>query len=252
MREWLEKGTDVPVRDAEYRRLLGYPRDHELGERALELMAWVRGWFAEHKQAWTYLREVEIRMDNSCLAIDGHEFRSEQLYAHFRRAGVERAMLVAVSAGPDAEVCARSLWESGKPDEYFFLETYGAAVVEELIASVNARICAMAESRGLQAIRHYSPGYGDWDVAEQNPLFDLLEAGARRAFGGPLEVLPSGMLRPKQSQLALVGLASRDVSPAPRVPCRSCSFSPCQYRRVPYRFAQTSLAIASPRVASQS
>ena len=38
MTEIIDHAPDVNVDPAEYRRLLGYPRDHEMGERAQELV----------------------------------------------------------------------------------------------------------------------------------------------------------------------------------------------------------------------
>jgi hypothetical protein len=61
-----------------------------------------------------------------------------------------------------------------------------------------------------------------------------------RSLPEPLEVLQSGMLRPKKSLLAVVGLAPRGpgLPPAARLgPGQACSFSPCQYRRVPYWYS---------------
>jgi hypothetical protein len=88
------------------------------------------------------------------------------------------------------------------------------------------------------AVPHYSPGYTGWDISDQGKLFDLIMAGMAQPLPEPLEVLPSGMLNPKKSLLAVVGLTARTSQnfALPRlVPCEACSFSPCQYRRAPYR-----------------
>jgi hypothetical protein len=160
-------------------------------------------------------------------------------------------MLMVASAGRECEEHARQLWTEGKPDEYFFLEIYGSAVVEDLVARTSGRICDLAGHGGLMAVPHYSPGYAGWDVAEQNRLFSLITQGMARPFPGPIEVLSSGMLRPKKSLLAVFGLApvsSRPAAPA-ATPCEGCSFSPCRYRRAPYRHAAGPV---SDRTAGQS
>ena len=83
MIEVLDPRPDCDVQDAEYHRLLGYPRDHALGERALELATWARGWFAEHGRPWIYLREVDLQLTPDALCLDGTSFasRSELLDA---------------------------------------------------------------------------------------------------------------------------------------------------------------------------
>lgn len=231
----------VHVADAEFRRLLGYPRDAAPSARAEELADWARSWFAEHGRPWMYLRELNVRASEAGLALDGVAFPSAQLRRHLDESRAAHAVVFAVSAGRSCEEHARELWREGKPDEYFFLETYGSAVVERLTALVNARVCAEAESRGLQAIPHYSPGYGGWDVAEQPALFEVVERGRVEPFPERLEVLPSGMLKPKKSLLGVIGLGvDMPREPNGAVPCERCTWSPCAYRRVPYRYATAS------------
>ena len=238
----------VTVTDSEYRRLLGYPPGHEPGAHALELAANTRSWFAAHGRPWMYLREVSLDLADGALHLDGVAFHSRQLHEHLRAAGARRAVLVAVSAGRAGEAHARQLWQESKPDEYFFTEVFGSAVVEQLVASLNGRVCDLAERDGLMAIPHYSPGYAGWDVAEQNKLFELITRGATQPFPEPLEVLASGMLRPKKSLLAVVGLTERALASAPVTPCETCSFSPCRYRRMPYRHDSAAPAMAAPPV----
>ena len=238
-RELVDSSPGVNVQEEEYRRLLGYPSNHALGERPRELSAWARRWYAEHGRPWVYVREADLHIETENLRIGGTDFRSKQLRDHLQQAAAQRVMLVAVSAGPECEEHARQLWQDSKPDEYFFLEMFGSAVVEHLVATLSGRICDLAEREGLMAVPHYSPGYTGWDVADQNKLFELIGSGMTQPFPGQIGVLPSGMLRPKKSLLAIVGLAPLTGRTPDRrfVPCDNCAFSPCQYRRAPYRHA---------------
>lgn len=238
MRESLDTSPVFTVRDTEYFRLLGYPRGHVPGDRALELAAWARDWYRTNGRPWGYTRRVGLHVADDALEIDGMQFDSAHLHRHLVRHGAQAAMLFVVSAGRECEEHARWLWNEGKPDEYFFLEVYGSAVVEEIVATTNGRICSMAGFDDLVAVPHYSPGYSGWDVADQNKLFGLIAGGMTLTFPGPIDVLSSGMLRPKKSMLAVFGLASRSGATdatAIHTPCESCSFSPCQFRRAPYR-----------------
>jgi hypothetical protein len=238
------------VREAEYLRLLGYPHGHEPGDRVRELMAGAREWYARHGQPWIALRESVLANDAAGLRLDGVTFSSRQLQEHFTRHDVRGAVLVAVSAGRDCEEHARQLWTEGKPDEYFFLEIYGSAVVEDLVARASGRICDLAAPRGLMAVPHYSPGYTGWDVAEQTQLFELIAGRLSQPFPGPLEVLSSGMLKPKKSLLGVFGLAPTRAGAAEgpaATPCEGCAFSPCSYRRAAYRHTAGAVADRTPR-----
>ena len=48
MIELLDTSPQIAVDPAEYHRLLGYPRGAELSERAQELEACTRAWYAAH------------------------------------------------------------------------------------------------------------------------------------------------------------------------------------------------------------
>ncbi len=89
----------------------------------------------------------------------------------------------------------------------------------------------------MAVLPHDSPGYPQWDIREQARLLDLLRASR---LPGAIDVLDSGALRPKKSLLAVFGL-TRHTERLRRltelVPCQTCSFHPCEYRRAPYQRA---------------
>src|SRR5579864_9232321 len=62
MIELVDTAPDVSVQPAEYRRLLGYPPDRELGERACELADWARAWYARNGHPWsTRARQTKLK-----------------------------------------------------------------------------------------------------------------------------------------------------------------------------------------------
>ena len=251
--EVAEARPAVEVQEVEYRRLLGYPKDHELTGRALELSDWARSWYAEHGRPWWYARQA-ARLElgeggGGCVTIDGTAFGASRLRDQLVEAGATSAVLVAVGAGGACEREARRLWEEGKPDEYFFLEVYGSAVVEALVAAAAFRLCEWADAHGMAALPHYSPGYPDWSIADQGRLRDLIGLERHRDLPEGVRVLESGMLDPKKSLLAVFGL-TRDVASVQRltslIPCTGCSLRGCRYRRAPYRHAPPALESAQP------
>jgi hypothetical protein len=239
MIELADTAPDTRVQPAEYQRLLGYPRDFVMAEHALELATAARAWYDVHGRPWAYARPARsLELTQDSVVIDGAPFRSERLHRTLRDAGANGAMLVAVSAGPELEQEARRLWDDEKPDEYFFLEIYGSAVVEHLMMMTGARLCAAAEDEALAVLPHYSPGYASWEITEQTRLLSLI--GPSRLLAS-VDVLDSGMLRPKKSLLAVFGLTphtDRVRKLTDLVPCARCSLPACEYRRKPYARAR--------------
>jgi hypothetical protein len=230
---------DAAVAEAEYTRLLGYPPGWTLDGRAAELAGQARAWYARHGRPWVYVRQADtVDLSASSVRIDGVVFTAARLRTMLQRTDAHQVMLIAVGAGPELEAHAAGLWRDEKPDEYFFLDAYGAAVVEHLIAATGARLCAWAARRDLAVLPHDSPGYAGWNVGEQAKLLELLEA-TRGGLGWPggLEALDSGALRPTKSQLAVFGLtrhADRLDGRVGTIPCVGCPLDPCAYRRAPY------------------
>ena len=234
MTEWSETHPDVEVRAAEYQRLLGYPPGHVLDGRSADLAGWAREWYAEHGRPWVYAREAgSVATDGPSVLIEGVRFPSGALRKRFEQAAADGAVLAAVSAGAEIEREAQKLWREEKPDEYYFLEVLGSAVVERLTEIAGRRLYAWAESRGMAVLPHYSPGYPGWDVAQQSRLLGLLKTA--RSLPGNLQALESGALLPKKSLLAVFGL-TRQTDGVRRltelVACESCSLPACQYRRM--------------------
>ena len=233
--EIFDAAPHVDVDPVEYTRLLGFPRGHVLEGRVLELATWAREWYAVNGRPWVYARASrDLAIEGDTMRVDGVTFTSPRLRGVLDRAGAHGVMLVAVSAGPEIEQQAHRAWLQEKPDEYFFLEMYGSAVVEHLTTMTGARLCAWADGDSIAVLPHYSPGYPDWDISEQQALHALIGADA---LPGALDVFESGMLRPKKSLLAVFGI-TRHVDRVQRlsdlVPCENCSYAGCQFRRVPY------------------
>jgi hypothetical protein len=235
MIQLVERCPEVAVQESEYLRLLGYPRDHELEGRARELADGARAWYARHGKPWIYAREAgSLDLDGASIHIDGAGFSSARLGETLRAASAHSAVLVAVSAGPELERESQKLWSEEKPDEYFFLEMFGSAVVEQLTTLAGARLCARAEDERMAVLPHYSPGYPEWNIAEQPRLLRLMQG----EMPGPMESLDSGALRPRKSLLAVFGITRQSAGVRPLselVACQGCSFENCQYRRAPYR-----------------
>jgi hypothetical protein len=239
MFELFDTRPKVEVQQAEFNRLLGFPRGHVLEGRSRELAAEVRQWYAQHGRPWVYARHVEdVELRDERVRVGGVEFASRQLHDQLAAAEARGVVLVAVSAGPECEAQAQRHWVEEKPDEYFFTEIYGSAVVENLVTVAAGQLCAWADQCQMAALPHYSPGYSGWDVSDQAKIWEVLNRGRTRPLPGDLEVMTTGMLRPKKSLLALFGLTAqleRAKKLRSLIPCECCALEPCQYRRAPYQ-----------------
>jgi len=234
---FVERNLHPVVAEAEFKRLLRLPPDYVFADRMAENAHWVREWYAEHGRPWLCARHVTgCEVTAEAVTLGGRRLHSRELARRFRAAG--SALVVGACAGVEAETEAARQWEIDEPDRYYFLETYASAVVEALIAEARGRLCAWADQRDEVLLPHYSPGYHGWSVGDQGAVHALLtEAGPLPAT---LEVMSSGMLRPKKSQLAVFAVAADGAAtgePADLVPCKYCAHVRCEFRREAYAVA---------------
>lgn len=174
---WQAVNRHPVVSDRDFKRFLRYPPARAFEGPLAENATWARTWFAANARPWC----CAIQADESVRALAG---------ARFPDAG--ELTVVAASAGPEAEAEAAALWAAGEPDRYFFLECLAAATVEALLGEARRR---------FGAEKHLCPGYPGWPITDNATLLAAL--GEAAALPGPLAMLPSGMLTPKKSQLAV-------------------------------------------------
>ena len=129
--------------------------------------------------------------------------RAQQAAAWYERHGRPRVYVrdsvAALTAGAEVEEEIARLWREDRVDEAYFLDRFAAGVVEYLARSIGI-----------------SPGSDGWDVESQFDLMHIVGAEA------PVELLPSGMLMPVHSMLAVVTGESST--------CGECDFR-CDFRR---------------------
>jgi hypothetical protein len=88
---------------------------------------------------------------------------------------------VAITAGVEVEIEIARLWQEDRVDEAYFLDRFAVGVVEHHVRAVGA-----------------SPGSKGWNVGLHGDLMQVLGPDS------PVELLPSGMLKPVHSILAVV------------------------------------------------
>src|SRR4051794_30768498 len=80
MIELVDTFPDTNVQQAEYKRLLGFPRERVMEDRARELAEWARDWYAKYGKPWVYARQVDaISITNGSIQIDDQTFTSKKL-----------------------------------------------------------------------------------------------------------------------------------------------------------------------------
>jgi len=221
--------TDLPlaIDPAEVLRFQGYKQGRDVPSpevRALfdEALAEGRRLMAPRVVArWAPVTQRDadrLEVDGESLAIPG---------IGPRWGAVAHVAAAVCTIGEALERRVSALWEARELPLASMLDSVGSGAVESLAEYINDLLC----QQGLPSLRvtnRISPGYGEWDVAEQRRLFRLCPG---EAIGVTLN--EACVMTPGKSISLLVG-----AGPDARVDhyfsqCARCWMRDCAYRRAP-------------------
>ena len=143
---------------------------------------------------------------------------------------VEHVAAAVVTIGEALERRVAALWASRELPLASMLDSVGSGGVESLAEYVNDVLCQQGLAAGLRVTNRISPGYADWDVAEQHALFRLCP-------GAPVSVTlnTACFMTPGKSISLLVGAGARARVDHYFSQCARCWMRDCAYRRAPAR-----------------
>jgi hypothetical protein len=218
----------LEIDPAEVLRFQGYKRDADLPS------AEVRRLFDEALALGRALMEPRAvvrwlavtRQDGDLLDAGGVALRIPGIRQ--RWGAVEHVIAALCTIGDRLERRVAELWEARELPLASMLDSVGSGAVESLAEYVNDVLCQQGIARGLRVTNRISPGYGDWDVAQQRELFrlcpaDTIAVGLNAAcFMTPVKSI---------SLLAGAGAAARVDHYFSQ--CARCWMRDCAYRRAP-------------------
>lgn len=169
-------------------------------------------------QARHVLQKHRVAVDATGVTLEGGtRFNSRDLAAYLK--GCEEALLLGATLGSRVDAAIRRL-ALGSVAEGAAAQAVAAALIESYCDEVQAKF----DTGGLAQRPRFSPGYGDWDLAEQRLLFPVLNCA--KLIG--LTLTEGCMMAPSKSVTAVIGL-SEDVQCVWNK-CMTCGNINCPYR----------------------
>lgn len=132
----------------------------------------------------------ECKVDSGTIGLGGEIFYSAFLAKRFNYA--KELGLFIVTIGPQIE-------EKSKCKDRLHSFIYDAIGSEYAESSANALQKLIEEERGCR-MKRYSPGYNDWDISDQEKLFNLVDGNV---IG--VKLTGSCIMEPEKSISAIIG-----------------------------------------------
>jgi hypothetical protein len=150
----------------------------------------------------------------------GSELPGSHIFTH-----LARMAFCVCTIGPRLEDEVARLTQRDELLRALVLDTVGSVAAEATADHIDRAIASAAEREGLRTSCRASPGYGDWDVSEQEALFALVPAAR---IG--VRLSPSCMMIPRKSISFAVHIAREPEMLRSSNSCENCDRGDCPYR----------------------
>ena len=144
-----------------------------------------------------------------------------------RLAGCEQAALMAATLGVGVDTLIR-MYSVRDIEKAAIAEAICAAMIEAYCDELEAELREGEEAKELCFTARFSPGYGDFDLAHQKTILDMLQCG--KCIG--LTLTDGYMLAPSKSVTAIIGLTKEKTPPGDHPPskCSRCDENDCVFK----------------------
>lgn len=177
------------------------------------------------RPSFGYLSVEGHLLDSSSILLSGKKISPGRIITRCLRKSTSFIIFVA-TAGAEYDTWKNSPEIKDDILLQFIADSLGSTIAEEVSALGQRYLEQAAQSLGWGISNSYSPGYCEWNVAEQQILFSLLPSG----FCG-ISLTDSSLMLPVKSVSSLIGVGT-DVKKQP-YGCAICAKKDCYKRRTP-------------------
>jgi hypothetical protein len=137
------------------------------------------------------------------------------------------AMFICTAGGIFTEL-SHSFQSNNDFLEAFVVESIGSATVENAMDKIQMELRTEVEAAGEKITNRYSPGYCEWPLTGQKPLFDMIGVNP---VG--ISLSESCLMQPIKSVSGIIGIG-KNVKEYP-YGCAICGSKTCVYRKIIHR-----------------
>jgi len=172
----------------------------------------------------------DCQIDSSAVTLGGIAVHSQNLAQHLE--GCRRVVLLAATLGAEADALIRR-FSVQDMEKAVIAQAVCAAMIEAYCDIIEGELAQKPEFDGLHPTSRFSPGYGDFDIAHQKDILNILNS---RRIG--LTLTEGYMLIPSKSVTAIIGFMREKKCAEGRLAtvvaaekCERCADTQCRFRK---------------------
>ena len=207
-------------------RYLGYNNSYEIPTRISSLI----DKYIEHahhlvRPSYSYnIREIKWIQGSLVFVENLIIFESQELVRLLEHCNKVAVFIATI--GIHLEEMAQQLSEDGLILQAAVLDAIGSSAIEGLVDLVHSRIEEEAGAQGLVISRRFSPGYCDWDLGQQEALFEAVDSSV---VG--VRLTDQSLMIPQKSISGIIGIGPFNSDVGNYDPCEACGRHACLGRR---------------------
>ena len=140
--------------------------------------------------------------------------------------GASHLLVGVVTIGDFLEKKVSELLSQGEYPQALALDAVGTVAVEDFSRKVRKSACQEVIEQGFKTSRHFSPGYGGWEVSQQEIIFKSIltdNIGVNLTKGY--------MMLPQKSLSWTIGAGKEIITPSEEDNnCENCQYECCNYK----------------------
>ena len=168
------------------------------------------------------IRDIEMVKETTVILEDGVILESEIIARLLEKA--DKVAVFLLTIGSYLEDAVAQLARDGLVLQAAVLDAIGSDAVERLADSAQSHISEVAHNQGLAISRRFSPGYCDWDVSQQQMVFQTMKGD----YAG-VNLTDGCLMIPRKSISGIIGIGPAEISAYN--PCITCDKHDCVGRR---------------------
>ena len=194
---------------------MGYPPDSKPSARVWSLVNdYIENAYEFISPSFSYaVRDVKLVNGTSSIIEDGVVFESGVIARLLEKAS--KVAVFVLTIGKYLENTAARLAQDGLVLQSAVLDAIGLDATRRLTNSVEGQISEVAHNQGLTIGRRFSPGYCDWDVSQQEMVFQAMKGD----YAG-VSLTKSYLMIPRKSISGIIGIGPSEIENYN--PCKTC------------------------------
>ena len=157
---------------------------------------------------------------------DGLPLRSRNLAKTLRLC--QEAVCFIATVGNRIEGVTKRCMDTHRYSDAYIVDAMASVAIENVVEQFQQGMAAQCRAQGKAVTLRFSPGYCDWNLADQKKIFSLFDPNQV-----DVDILGSCFIVPRKSIVGIFGIcpAHNGISKCSYNPCNECSKLDCETRR---------------------